>query len=204
MAGEAVSISGIWTLVLTSAALMGSPGPSTMSVTAVGAALGLRRSLGFVAGLIVGTSAVLLAVASGIVATLWSVPRLAPVLAVASTAYIVVLAVRIARAPPPRPLGPAGTAPSFAGGLLLAIANPKAYVAIAAVFAGATLGGSSPATEALLKIAILGPMIVVIHFGWLLTGASLARVLRDPVASRAANLAFAAALLATSLLPLLR
>ena len=194
---------GLWTLVLTSAALMGSPGPSTMSVTAVGAAFGLRRALGYAVGLILGTEAVLLAVASGIVAMLLSIPRLAPVLTFASVAYIAVLAVRIARAPPLSPQGSAATAPSFAGGLLLAVANPKAYVAIAAVFAGTTLSGSSPAVDGLLKTAILGLMIVIIHIAWLLAGTSLSRVLRDPAASRTANLAFAGILIATSLLAVL-
>jgi threonine/homoserine/homoserine lactone efflux protein len=50
-------------LILASAAVMGSPGPSTVSVTAVGAAFGFRRSLGYMAGLVLGTMAVLLAVA---------------------------------------------------------------------------------------------------------------------------------------------
>ena len=124
-------------------------------------------------------------------------------LTLASVAYIAVLAVRIARAPPLSPQGSAATAPSFAGGLLLAVANPKAYVAIAAVFAGTTLSGSSPAVDGLLKTAILGLMIVVIHIAWLLAGTSLSRMLSDPAASRIANLAFAGILIATSLLAVL-
>src|SRR4051812_41633491 len=52
---QAISFAGVGTLLLTSLALMGSPGPSTVSVTAVGAAFGLRRSLAYVLGLILGT-----------------------------------------------------------------------------------------------------------------------------------------------------
>ena len=193
---------GVWTLLLTSAALMGSPGPSTVSVTAVGAAFGLRRSLGYVLGLALGTGAVLLAVATGVFALLLSVPQLAPVLRAASVAYILFLAVRIARAPPLARRG-AAVAPTVAGGLLLAIANPMAYVTIAVVFAGSRLEASSPAMETLLKTAILAVMIVLIHFGWLLVGASLAQALRYPVASRIVNLALAALLVLTSLAALL-
>jgi threonine/homoserine/homoserine lactone efflux protein len=119
MAPQALSVSVVWTLVLTSAVLMGSPGPSTMSVTAAGAAFGLRRSLRYVVGLILGTAAVLVLVATGITTILLSVPRLAPVLMAVSATYIVVLAVRIARVPPLSRQGPAVAAPSFAGGLLL-------------------------------------------------------------------------------------
>ena len=59
--------------------------------------------------------------------------------------------------------------------LHLADANPKAYVAIAAVFAGTTLA-DDPTPDALLKTAVLALMIVVIHVVWLLAGTSFARV----------------------------
>lgn len=203
MTQEALSLSGVWALVLASAVLMGSPGPSTMSVVAVGAAFGFRRSLGYVAGLILGTTAVLLAVAAGIVAVLLSIPGLAPALTGASVAYMLFLAVQIARAPPLSRHSPAVAPPSLSGGMLLAMANPKAYAAIAAVFGGATLTGAPPATEAPLKVAVLAAMIVVIHVGWLLAGASLSRVLQNPAASRLANLAFAGALVAAGVFTVL-
>lgn len=82
-------------------------------------------------------------------------------------------------------------APSFLGGVLLAVANPKAYVAIAAVFAASMLGP-------VLKILVLAAMIVLIHVVWLLAGAAFARVFHDPVWSRRVNLAFAAALAITT------
>jgi len=204
MDGQIVSLPGLWTLLLTSAALMGSPGPSTISATAVGAAFGLRRSFGYVLGLVLGTTAVLLVVATGIFAVLLSMPQLAPVLTAASAAYIVYLAIRIARAPPLSPGSPAAAAPSVGGGLLLAIANPKAYVAIAAVFAGSRLGGFPPAAEALLKTAVLTLMIILIHVAWLLAGASLSRVLHHPPTSRIINLALAAILVLTSAIAVLQ
>jgi len=198
MDGQAAPLSGLWTLLLASAALMGSPGPSTVSVTAVGAAYGLRRSLGYTLGLILGTTAVLLAVATGVSAAVLSVPRLAPALAAVSAAYVAYLAVRIARAPPLPREAPTAPAPSVGGGLLLAAANPKAYLAIAAVFAGSRLEGLPPAAEAAAKTAVLAGMVVLVHLGWLLAGAALSRVLRDPRASRAVNLALAGTLLVAS------
>jgi threonine/homoserine/homoserine lactone efflux protein len=178
-------------LIVASLIVMGSPGPSTISVTAVGAAFGLRRSLGYLSALVAGTIAVLLAVATGVVALLLAVPRLAPVLLAASAVYILYLAYQIATAPPLSKPAAAAAAPSFAGGVLLAVANPKAYVAIAAVFAGSALDGVA-------KTAVLGVMIVLIHLVWWLAGAAFARVFHDPVWSRRVNLAFAAALVATT------
>jgi threonine/homoserine/homoserine lactone efflux protein len=76
-------------------------------------------------------------------------------------------------------------------------------VAIAAVFAGSRLDGFSPMIEVLLKTVVLALMIVLIHFGWLLAGTSLSRVLRDPKASRIVNVALAGILVITSALALL-
>ncbi|RUX18839.1 LysE family translocator [Mesorhizobium sp. M2A.F.Ca.ET.042.01.1.1] len=124
-------------LVVAATVVMGSPGPATISVTAVGAAFGLRPSLGYTAGVVLGTIAVLLAVAAGIFGLLTSVPGVAPVLAILSAAYILYLASKIATAPPFAERGSTATKPDFLGGFTLAVANPKAYVAIGAVFAGA-------------------------------------------------------------------
>jgi threonine/homoserine/homoserine lactone efflux protein len=191
-------------LILASLVVMGSPGPSTMSVTAVGAAFGFRRSLAYLTGIILGTTAVLVAVAAGVVAMLMSLPRLAPVLVAASAAYIGYLAFRIATAPPLARQDQAAGAPSFAGGFLLGVANPKAYLAIAAVFAGTTLAVESRMVEAVLKTAVLTIMIVAIHVGWLAAGVSLSRLLRHPVSSRIVNLLFAAILIVTAVMAIAR
>jgi threonine/homoserine/homoserine lactone efflux protein len=186
------------TLILASLVVMGSPGPSTISVTAVGAAYGLRRSLGYVTGLILGTATVLLAVATGVMSILLSVPRLAPLLLAASALYMLYLAFRIATAPP-LSRSVAARAPSIGAGFLLAVANPKAYLAIAAVFAGTRLSADTT-LDAVLKTAVLALMIVIIHVCWLAAGASFSRVFHDPVWSRVANIVFAAMLVVVTLL----
>ena len=197
MADEIATWRPFITLVMAAIVVMGSPGPSTMSVTAVGAASGMRRSIGYFSGLVAGTIAVLVAVATGVVSLLLSVPHAAPVLVAASAAYILYLAYRIATAPPLSKLCGDIAAPSFAGGFALAIANPKAYVAIAAVFAGTTLA-DDPAPDALLKTTILAVMIVAIHMAWLLAGTVFSRVFYDPVYARIANAVFAVTLVVTA------
>jgi threonine/homoserine/homoserine lactone efflux protein len=177
MSEHAFSGDPLLALVLASAIVMGSPGPATISVTAIGAAFGLRRSLMYLGGIIVGTIAVLLVVAFGVVAVLLTLPRVAAVLMAASAAYMIYLAWRIATAPPLARNGPRTPAPSFAGGLLLGVANPKAYVAIGAVFAGTTLAAGNPTLDAALKTAVLGVMIAVIHAGWLLAGTAFSQIL---------------------------
>jgi threonine/homoserine/homoserine lactone efflux protein len=202
MAEPAAMLSGIWrpllTLVVAAIVVMGSPGPSTISATAVGAAFGFRRSMQYIWGLILGTMAVLIAVALGLVAMLRAIPQAAPVLAIISVVYILYLAFRIATAPPLPAQSQAVSAPVFAGGFLLAIANPKAYLAIAAVFAGTTVWSGDAFLDAVIKTALLGMMIVIIHVVWLLAGAFLSRLLQSPVSSRILNVILAVSLVAST------
>jgi len=187
-------------LLVTALAIMGSPGPATISLTAAGSAYGVRRSLGYLAGIVAGTVVVLVAVATGITATLLAVPALRSVLIVLSAAYILWLAYRIATAGVGT--GPRlGAAPSLAGGAMLGVANPKAWVAIAATFGSARL--ADPATtDAAAKVALLSMVAVLIMTVWLVVGASFAPALRDPRRARVVNLALAAALVAATALAL--
>ncbi|SCB19013.1 LysE family translocator [Rhizobium multihospitium] len=193
----------ILTLLLAALVIMGSPGPSTISATAMGAAYGFRRSLGYVFGLIAGTVAVLLAVAAGVVAILLSVPHGALVLTIVSAVYILYLAFKIATAPPLSRRDDRVAAPAFSGGFLLAVANPKAYLAIAAVFAGVSLFQDQRLLDAASKIVLLTAMIVAIHMIWLLVGASLSRFLQDPKISRIVNILLAILLIVATVVAVL-
>ena len=174
------------TLLLASVAIMGSPGPATISLTAAGSAYGVRRSARYLTGIIAGSTAVLAAVATGVTVTLLTVPALRTVLAAASAAYILWLAYHIATAPPITPQTASKRSPSLTGGALLGIANPKAWVAIAVVFASAHLTANA-ATDAAAKTAMLTLMIILINTAWLIVGASLAPLLRDRRRSRIVN-----------------
>jgi threonine/homoserine/homoserine lactone efflux protein len=204
VATEILSQSQPWqqllALVLAASVVMGSPGPATISVTAIGAAFGMRNSLRYASGIILGTVAVLLVVATGVTAVLISIPGVAPVLAVASAAYILYLAYKIATAPPLAARDSGAVLPTFLGGFLLAVANPKAYVAIAAVLAGSATAAGADALGVPARLAVLILMIVAIHVVWLLAGAAFAQYLRQPLASRIINLVFAATLVVTTAL----
>jgi threonine/homoserine/homoserine lactone efflux protein len=80
---------------------------------------------------------------------------------------------------------------------LLGIANPKAWVAIGAVFASTHLATSATA-DAAAKIAVLAPMIVLINATWLVAGASFAPLLRDPLRARMINTGLAVVLVVSA------
>ena len=183
-------------LFLTSLAIMGSPGPATISLVVAGAAYGVRRSLGYLAGIVAGTAAVLLAVATGVTATLLALPGMRIVLVCFSAAYILRLAYRIALAPPLDVRAGPDRAPSLAGGAAFALANPKAFVAITAAFTSATLS-SAAVTDAAAKVVVFALVIVLYMPVWLVAGASLAPLLRDPRRARLINVTLALALVAS-------
>ena len=190
-------------LLLTSAAIMGSPGPATISLVAAGSAYGVRRSLAYLVGIVVGTTLVLVAVAAGITAALSAVPATEAVLIGISAAYILWLAYHIATAPPLSEQTTSSDAPSLFGGALLGVANPKAWVAIAAVFASAHLAHAA-AADAAAKTAVLTAMVILINATWLAAGTTLAPLLRDPHRARVVNTTLAVALVGATALAVLR
>jgi threonine/homoserine/homoserine lactone efflux protein len=196
-----IRFGSVGTLVLISLAIMGSPGPATISLVAAGSVRGLRRSFGYLFGIIVGTTLVLMAVATGVTGLLLALPALGPVLIWVSAAYILWLAYHIATAPPLSDSTRASNAFSLIGGALLGIANPKGWVAIGAVFASAHVA-DSPAADAAAKIVVLTVMIVVICATWLVAGRSIAPLLRDQRRARLVNAALAVGLVGATALAL--
>jgi len=189
-------------LVFISLAIMGSPGPATVSLIAAGSAYGVWGSIPYLLGIIVGTTIVLLAVATGITSALLAVPAIGSILIGSSVVYILWLAYHIATAPPLSEPTAASSTLSVAGGTFLGIANPKAWVAIAAVFASGHLADDTK-TDAAAKIAMLTAMIIAICAIWLVAGASIAPLLRDPGRARVVNAALAVALVGATALAVL-
>ena len=189
----AIEWRAIGSLVLAALAIMGTPGPATISLTAAGSAFGVRRSTRYLAGIVIGTTIVLVAVATGITAALLTVPAVRPALTAISVLYILRLAYLVATAPPLTTQRAEGQPPTLSGGILFGIANPKAWVAIAAVFAGARLSHVA-ATDGVAKVVVLVVMIVLINATWLVAGASFAPALRDARRARAINVVLAVVL----------
>src|SRR6202158_2082436 len=82
-------------LLLTSLAIMGSPGPATISLVAASSVYGVQRSMPYLVGIIVGTTIVLLAVAAGITAALLAVPAIGSIVIAISVGFILWLALHL-------------------------------------------------------------------------------------------------------------
>ena len=181
--------------VIAAFALTGSPGPATLGLSAAAAAFGVRRSLPLMTGTIVGVLLVFAAAAAGLTGLILAQPLLGPLVKAASVLYMLWLAWRIATAPPLTD-GASAHAPSFWGGMFLGVGNPKAYAAMAALSSGFVLA-TGAITDALVKAAVLLAVMLIVDLGWLLAGSALARSMRDPTWSRAINIVFAVARLAS-------
>ncbi|MBO0702991.1 MAG: LysE family transporter [Candidatus Dormibacteraeota bacterium] len=187
-------------LALASAAVTGTPGPSNLSLLAAGATFGIRRCRLYLLGTIGGTLLVLAAVATGVTALLRAAPVLAPLALVAGALYILWLAYHIAAAPPlAAAAGAGGRAPSWAGGMLIGIANPKAWIALAAVLVTARLSGSG-LLAAGVKVGMVAVMVCAASATWLTAGRAVAPLFSAPRRARVINVCLAVALLAATAL----
>jgi threonine/homoserine/homoserine lactone efflux protein len=188
--------------VLACFALAGSPGPATMSLAATGAAFGARRGLAYMTGICIGMLAVMALVVAGLVGALLALPGAASAVTVLAAVYFVWLAARIALAPPLTASGDARE-PSFAGGVVLSLFNPKGYAAVSALYSGFVLVRGAVAIDAAAKIAVMIVITATVNAAWLTAGAGLTRFFRDPKSGRAINIAFAALLVASVALALM-
>jgi threonine/homoserine/homoserine lactone efflux protein len=193
---------GLLGFVLAGFALTGSPGPATLGLAAIGAAFGARRGLSCLAGIVCGMIVVMAIIASGLAGLLLTLPGATPLVATAAAAYIAYLAWRIATAPPLHGQGRAQP-PSIAGGLALALLNPKAYAAMAALFSGFVLVHGRPELDAVVKTVVLVAIIIPVNLAWLSAGSALTRRFHDPASNRAINIGFAVLLLVSVGLALL-
>lgn len=183
--------------------LIVTPGPGVLSTAGVGAAYGFRPGLSYVAGLFMGTNMVALAVITGLAAIVLAIPVVREVLMVASVAYLLYLAARIAFAGSRIAFIEAKRAPGIGSGLLLQAINPKAYAVNTALITGFAFYPASLAIETGLKLVIINLIWIPIHLGWLWAGVALHRLNLPDRTQRAINYGMALAMLGVVALAIL-
>ncbi len=160
-------------------------------------AFGFRQGLGYLCGVILGTNGVLLLIATGVTALVLAQPLLISAITIFAAVYILYLAWKIATAPVGAKEIAVQAAPSTVPGLVLALANPKAFAAIGAVYAGRRLIEESLLYDTLAKVVALTFVIVVVNTAWLLFGSVFSNLLNHPRLGRLANITFAIMLVAS-------
>ena len=161
------------TFAITVFLLIVTPGPGVLSTAGFGAAYGYKKSLRYVFGLFLGTNLVFLAVATGLIAILLSIPSLRIFLLILSTFYFFYLASKIALAGSNIAFIKAKSPPGIISGVLLQAINPKAYVVNTTLVSGFAFYQSSFAIELVIKFFIMNSIWIPLHLLWLYIGTVL-------------------------------
>ena len=181
-----------FTLIIATVFLLGSPGPATLSLAAVGATVGFTRGLGYLYGILSGLIVVILGAGFGIAAVFSRLPRLAFVIQVAGGIYLLWIAYRIAAAPPlEEQSSTRQSLPSFTDGLILNLLNPKAYVAFFAVFSQFRLPFENSFVSFTSTGAICFALGVLVDILWLWVGDLMRLKFANPRSSRVIRVMFA-------------
>ena len=161
------------TFAITVLLLIVTPGPGELSTAGFGAAYGYKKSLSYVFGLFLGTNLVFLAVATGLIAILLSIPSLRNFLLILSIFYLFYLASKIALAGSNIAFIKAKSPPGIISGVLLQAINPKAYVVNTTLVSGFAFYQSSFAIELVIKFFIMNSIWIPLHLLWLYVGTVL-------------------------------
>ena len=172
------------------------PGPGVLSTAGVGSAFGARPGTRYVTGLWLGNNLVALAVVMGITAVILADSRIRAVLFLASTGYLLYLALRIAMAGSKVAFIEAATPPGVFNGLALQMINPKAYAVHTTLFSGFTFLPGNLAVETVSKFLILNAIWIPIHFLWLYLGITLRQLNLSERTHRIINVAMSLSMLA--------
>jgi threonine/homoserine/homoserine lactone efflux protein len=166
-----------------------SPGPGNMLFAANGARFGMAATLPASLGYHAATWLVTAAIGFGLVGVVGASPRLLDAARLGGAAYVLWLGWRIARAgvlqggAEARPIG-------AAGGAVLLLLNPKAWLIIALMFAQFLPAGAG-GVAAVLWIATVFTLNNLVAFtAWTLAGDRLARTFRSDRAGRWLNAGF--------------
>ncbi len=178
------------------------PGPGVLSLAGVGAAYGFRAGLRYFTGLFIGTNLVALAVITGLAALILASTAIRTVLMIASTAYLLYLAYKIATAGSRIGFTAAPRQPGIWDGVALQLINPKAYVVNTTLFSGFAFLPQSYVAEVALKLLIANVIWVSLHFLWLWVGARIKAMNLAPRTQRMINVFMACAMLAVVFLAL--
>jgi threonine/homoserine/homoserine lactone efflux protein len=165
----------------------GTPGPNNVLLWASGATFGFRRTMPHIVGTALGIGAMTLAVAAGVGLIVTSLPALTLLMKVAGSAYLLVLAYRIARAGSTE-----GTTVSRPMNLLEATTfqavNPKGWIF---AFGAVTTFRPDQFSAIAGSLAVAVTMMAVIlpcAAAWAVAGGAMSRLLSGGGAGRGVSL----------------
>ena len=176
------------------------PGPNNLMLMASGVNFGVRRTVPHMLGVALGFVFMAVLVGAGLAQAFVAMPQLYTALKVASVAYLLYLAWKIATALPPGEAARAARPMTFLAAAAFQWVNPKAWaMALTAV----SVYAPSQTMAGIVAVAVVFGIVNLPSVGtWAVLGQEMRRVLTNPGRTRTFNVLMAV-LLVVSLYPVL-
>jgi len=186
-------------LAMATLLLLGSPGPATLSLAAVGATSGVRDGFPFLGGILTGLLVCIAAAGYGIAIVFESYPELSLGVQLIGGAYLLWVAYKIGSAPQLSDADSGSAAAlSFRDGFFVNLLNPKAYIAFFALFSQFLLPLGSTTVSFIGTGCVCFGLAVIIDACWLVAGSGLKSVFSHPRYHRAVRVLFALAIVSVT------
>ncbi len=174
------------------------PGPNNLMLLASGANFGFRRTVPHMLGISLGHLLMIVLVGLGLIRLFETYPTLHTTMKIASVAYLLYLAWKIANAAPPREGEAGGTPMTFLQAAAFQWVNPKAwFMALTAITVYA------PETT-LWAVVLVASAFAAVNLPsvstWTVLGVQMRRILTNPTRLRVFNWTMAALLVGSLLL----
>jgi threonine/homoserine/homoserine lactone efflux protein len=178
-------------LIVAASVLLGTPGPATLSLAAVGATAGVAKGLRYLAGILVGLACAMAGAVVGVAAIFVQWPQARIVVQIVGTLYLTYIAYRIAFAPIASDnIDGESTAPRFRDGVVLNILNPKLYAGFFVLFSQFLLPVSNAPAQYASTAAVMFVIGIVVDSIWLGIGSSIQAIFAHPRYARAVRVLF--------------
>jgi len=190
-------LDAIAALVVATTALLGSPGPATLSLAAVGAMGGAVKGLPYYLGILSGLLFAMLGAIAGLATALTRWPQASVVIQLLGGAYILYVAWKIAIAPTGLAMDDELRHPNFRDGFILNLLNAKAYAAFFALFSQFLLPIETTALAYSVTASTCFAVAIVVDAAWLIAGGFLQSQFRIPRTARIIRIVFAILIVAS-------
>jgi len=185
-------IESVMALIIATSVLLGSPGPAPLALAATSATFGVKNSLPFYFGILLGLCVVIAGAILGLSILLSSYPEIKFIVQMIGSIYLIYIAYKIGSAPVVKQDDSlTANHPSVLDGFILNILNPKAYAAFFAIFSQFLIPTSSQVTSYLLTAIVSFTLAVIIDFIWVLLGGILKQTFQNARAARIIRVSFA-------------
>lgn len=179
------------TLTIAASILLGSPGPATLSLAAVGATAGVSRGLPYLTGILVGLACAMAGAIIGVAAIFVQWPQARIVVQLLGALYLAYIAWRIAFAPiNTNSTTNDVTPPGFRDGVVLNILNPKLYAGFFVLFSQFLLPLPNAAAQYATTAAVMLMIGIVVDSIWLGLGSTIQALFAHPRYARPIRILF--------------